>query len=58
MLGDLIAAGTAAARALTHARVLLKADQGPGGPGWTDARIAEALEVSAATVARVRRRSS
>ena len=56
LLGDLIAAGTAPARALTHARLLLKADRGPDGPGWTDARIAEAVETSLATVARVGRR--
>src|SRR5215203_3515308 len=49
-----IAAGKAAARTLTHARILLKADQADGGPAWTDARIAEALEVSVATVERVR----
>jgi transposase len=56
VLGDLIAAGAAPARALAHARVLLKADVGPAGPGWTDARVAAAVEVSVATVARVRRR--
>lgn len=56
VLGDLIAAGTAPARALAHARILLKADQGAGGPAWADADIAEAVEVSPATVARVRRR--
>ena len=56
MLGDLLAAGTAPTRTLTHARILLKGDQGEGGPGWSDARVAEALEVSVATVARVRRR--
>ena len=27
-----------------RARALLKCDQGPSGPGWSDARIAEALE--------------
>ena len=32
-LKGLIAAGTAPARKLTHARILLKADQAPGGPG-------------------------
>ena len=53
-LADLVAAGTAAARALTHARILLKADVGGGGPGWTDERIAEALEVGVSTVERVR----
>ena len=54
-LEDLIAAGTAPARKLAHARILLKADQGPGGPGWVDEAIAEAVEVSQPTVARVRR---
>lgn len=56
LLDDLIATGTAPARTLTHARILLKADQGEGGPAWPDARIAEALETSVATVERVRRR--
>jgi len=51
-----IAAGKAAAQALAHARILLKADQAEGGPAWTDRRIAEALEVSVATVERVRQR--
>jgi len=53
-LTDLISTGKAAARTLIHARVLLKADVGPDGPGWTDASIAEALEISLRTVARVR----
>jgi len=53
---DLIAQGKGAARRLTHARILLKADQGPEGPAWTAAAIAEALEVGTATVERVRRR--
>ncbi len=35
-LKSLIAAGTAPARKLTHARILLKADQGPEGPAWVD----------------------
>lgn len=55
-LTALIAAGTAAAKKLAHARILLKADQADGGPGWTDDAIAEAVEVSTDTVARVRRR--
>jgi DNA-binding transcriptional ArsR family regulator len=54
-LSELIAAGKAAARKLAHARVLLKADQAPGGPGWVDAAIAEAVEVSQPTVSRVRK---
>jgi transposase len=52
----MISTGTAAARELTHARILLKADQGPEGPGWSDAQIQEALDISVATVARVRKR--
>jgi len=55
-LHDLIAAGKASAKKLAHARILLKADAAPGGPSWTDERIAGAVEVSAATVARVRQR--
>ena len=55
-LAALIAAGKAAAQKLAHARVLLKADQADGGPGWTDDRIADAVEVSVATVERVRQR--
>jgi homeodomain-containing protein len=54
-LHTLIGQGVAPARALTHARILLKANQGEAGPGWTDAAIAAALEVNPATVARVRR---
>jgi transposase len=54
-LERLIAAGQAPARRLMHARILLKADSGPVGPGWVDTRIAEAMAVSQPTVARVRR---
>jgi len=53
-LHTLIGRGAAPARALTHARILLKANQGEAGPGWTDAAIAAALEVHPTTVARVR----
>src|SRR5919109_5605921 len=54
-LKSLIAAGTAPARKLTHARILLKTDQSPEGAGWVDERVAEAVEVSQPTVARVRK---
>jgi hypothetical protein len=53
---DLIAAGKADARKLIHARILLKADAAEGGPAWPDLQIADALEVSTATVERVRQR--
>jgi hypothetical protein len=49
-------AGRRPASALTHARILLKANQGEAGPSWTDAAIGAALEVNPATVARVRMR--
>jgi len=54
-LRSLVGSGSAPARMLTRARILLKANRGEGGPGWTDAAIAGALDVHAATVARVRR---
>lgn len=55
-LEERIAAGRAAAQSLTHARILLKADESPGSPGWTDQRIGEALDVGHATIERIRRR--
>jgi transposase len=54
-LKNLIAAGTAPARKLTHARILLKADQGSEGPDWVDEQVADAVEVSQPTVSRVRK---
>jgi transposase len=55
-LRTLVGSGVAAARMLTRARILLKADHGEGGPGWADAAIAGALDVHPSTVQRVRRR--
>ena len=55
-LDGLIHSGKGAARKLTRARILLKADVSAGGPGWNDERIVEALEVGIATVERLRRR--
>ena len=53
-LHTVIGSGTAPARTLAHARILLKANQGEAGPGWTDVMIAGALEVHPETVFRVR----
>ena len=53
-LRTLVGCGMAPVRQLAHARLLLKADQGDGGPGWNDAAVAGALEVCTRTVARVR----
>jgi hypothetical protein len=36
-LRTLIGGGVAPARTLAHARILLKADRGEGGPAWADA---------------------
>ena len=55
-LAALTASGKAAAKKLTHARILLKADAADGGPAWTDDRIAEAVEVDVTTIERVRQR--
>jgi transposase len=54
-LRGLVGAGVAPARMLTRARVLLKANHGDGGPGWSDAAIVAALDVNASTVLRIRR---
>ena len=55
-LTALLSAGKRSALTLTRARILLKADQAPGGPAWDDARIAEALDCGLRTVERVRQR--
>lgn len=54
-LRTLVGRGTASARRLRRARVLLKTDQSAGGAAWTDVAIAGALEVHPTTVARIRR---
>lgn len=54
-LQAMVSSGQGPARKLMHARILLKADEGRNGPGWSDGRIAEGLEVSATTVERIRR---
>lgn len=55
-LERLASVGKAAARKLAHARILLLADEGPGGPRRADDEIVEALHVSPSTIARVRKR--
>jgi transposase len=53
---QLISRGKAAAQKLTHAHILLKADESPQwGPAWKDERIAEALNIEVSTVRRVRK---
>ena len=55
-LMKLVCRGKAARQKRTHARVLLKADCGAGGPGWTDQRIAEAVELHKNTIGGIRER--
>ncbi len=53
-LRDVISKGKASAKAILKARIVLKADQGADGEGWTDERICEALETNITMVARTR----
>jgi hypothetical protein len=46
--------GNARARVLLKARILLKADQGEHGEGWTDERICAAFDTNMTMVGRVR----
>jgi transposase len=55
MLQAMLSKGRAAARKLTRARILLRADAGVSGPKLQDMEIAESLSVGRATVERVRR---
>jgi hypothetical protein len=54
-LDELIRKGKRSAQLLTKARILLKADVSDAGEGWSDSRIAAALDTSIATVERTRR---
>jgi transposase len=53
-LQDMVSKGRHSARLQSRARILLKADVGEGGEGWSDSAIAHALDTSIATVERVR----
>jgi transposase len=55
-LEKLVATKRVAAVKSLRARILLKADVGEGGPGWTDEAIAEAFEIGLSTVHRLRQR--
>ena len=54
-LDELIRKGKRSAQLLTKARILLKADVSELGEGWSDSRIAAALDTSIATIERTRR---
>jgi hypothetical protein len=53
-LNALISKGKAPAKVILKARILLKADQAEGGPGWLDAEIVEAFDTNLTMVSRVR----
>ena len=55
-LSELVSKGKAAARKITHARVLLQSDSSADGPSWTDIQISEALGVHINTIHGIRRR--
>src|SRR3954453_8429550 len=55
-LEQLISHGKADARKLTHARILLQADESDGGPKCIDDEVADSLESCTRTVERVRER--
>ena len=54
-LDELISKGKRSAQLLTKARILLKADVSDAGEGWSDSRIAAALDTSIANIERTRR---
>ena len=54
-LDGMIHCGKGSVNSALKARILLKADVSQSGPGWSDERIAEALETSLSTVLRTRR---
>ena len=54
-LDQLIRKGKGPAQRLMKARILLKADVGEGGEGWSDSRIIEAVATSASMIYRVRK---
>ena len=54
--GDALKGQRPSALKLTRARILLKADQAEGAPAYTDAAIAEALDVSPKTVFNLRKK--
>jgi len=55
-LEQLVSKGKAAARKITHARVLLQASESKDGPAWTDKQISQAFGVHTNTIHGIRRR--
>lgn len=55
-LQQIISKGNTSGYRIKYAHILLKADQGKGGPGWSDPKIAEAFGCNLSTVYRLRKR--
>jgi hypothetical protein len=55
-LHQVVQAERMAAHKRRRARMLLKLDQGPEGPAWTDAQVAEAFDTTTRTCERLRER--
>jgi len=54
-LSELVSKGKAAARKITHARVLLQADESENGSAWTDNQVSEAFGIHLNTIHGIRR---
>jgi len=55
-LAQLVSKGKAAARKITHGRILLQANESKDGPAWTDKQISQAFGVHTNTIHGIRRR--
>ena len=55
-LQQIVAKGNTTGYRIKYAHILLKTDQGKGGPGWSDPKIAEAFGCNLSTVYRLRKR--
>ncbi len=55
-LKEIVSKGKASAYKRLHAQILLMSDVGPKGPGLTDEKIVEALDIGFSTVNRIRKR--
>jgi len=53
-LREMVDRGQGSKTIRNRALILLKADEGEHGPGWTDTKIAEAFDVGVRTVERTR----
>ena len=55
-LREMVQSARMAAHKRRHAQMLLRLDQGPGGPGWSDVQVAAAFECTPRSAERLRQR--